>query len=124
MCTMMDQSVKKGQTGAMEWDLNVIYDEPREFFSLWEGSLKVEEDGGKNVFEGKGSGKVEFDPCQQLTDSGPYFEEAVLQGVKLSVGPLCTLEPFVCQGVQKHIGGTVQKEAELVGLEPVTGGTV
>ena len=81
-------------------------------------------DGGKNVFEWKGSGKVEFDSCDQFTDPGPYFQEPVLKGVKLSLGPLRALEPFFCEGMEKHIGGTVQKEAELVGLETVTRGSV
>ena len=104
--------------------MNFIYDEPRAFLSLREGSLEVEEDGGKNVFEWEGGGKVKFDSCDQFTDSGPYFQETVLKGVKLSLGPLCALETFLCQGVEKHIGGTVQKEAELVGLETVTRGSV
>lgn len=81
-------------------------------------------DGGKNVFEWEGGGKVEFDSCCQFTDSGSYFQEAVLKGVKLSLGPLGALETFLCQGVQKHIGRTVQKEAELVGFKAVTRGSV
>ena len=67
---------------------------------------------------------MEFDSCDQFTDSGPYFEEPVLKGVKLSLGPLRALETFFCQGVEKHIGGTVQKEAELVSLKTVARGSV
>ena len=67
---------------------------------------------------------MEFDSCDQFTDSGPYFEEAVLKGVKLNLGPLCALETFFYQGVEKYIGGTVQEEAELVGFKTVTRGSV
>ena len=81
-------------------------------------------DGGKNVFKWEGSGKVEFDSCDQFTDPGPYFQEPVLKGVKLNLGPLCALETFLCQGVEKYIGGTVQKEAELVGFKTVARGSV
>lgn len=57
-------------------------------------------DGDKEVFEWKGGGKVEFDSCQPFTDSGPYFEETVLKGVKLSLSPLRALETFLCQGME------------------------
>ncbi len=93
-------------------------------FPLREGCLKIDKDGGEDVFEWEGGGQVEIDPCDPFTDSGSHFEEAVLQGVKLSLAPLCALEPLFCQGVKQHIGGTVQQETELVGLETVTGGPV
>jgi len=98
--------------------------EREDLLSLWEGSGQVGVDGGKDLFEWAGGGEMEFDSSQSFTDSGPDFEEAVLQGVILSLSPLCPCETFLCQGMEEHIGGAVQKESELVGLEAVAGGSV
>ena len=76
------------------------------------------------MFEGEGGGKVDIDPRDPFTDSSAHFEEAVLQGVELSIDPLGSLEALLGQGVDKHISRTVQQKTELVGLETVAGGTV
>jgi hypothetical protein len=91
---------------------------------LWEGSGQVGVDGSEDLLEREGGGKVEFDSSQSFTDSGPDFEETVLQSVILSLGPLGPLEAFLGQGMEEHIGGAVQEESELVGLEAVAGGSV
>lgn len=122
--SMTDQSDDKGQTGALEGNVVLSVMGMEDLLSLWEGSAQIGLDGGENVLERESRGKVQFDSCQSFTDSGPYFEKAVLQGVILSLGPLGPLEAFLGQGMEEHIGGAVQEEAELVGLETVTGGSV
>ena len=85
----------------------VLWIKDRGVFQLRKCSLKVEENGGKNVFEWASSGKVDIDPCDPFTDSDSYFKETILQGVELSIDPLDSLETLLCQCVEKHIGCTV-----------------
>ena len=65
---------------------------------------------------------MESDPGFQLTNAPGDFQETILQGIELCVGPLRAAQPGLCQGVHQDIGGAVEKETEVIGLEGVTRG--
>ena len=76
------------------------------------------------MFEWKRRWEMELDPGFQLTNAPGDFQETVLQGIELCVRPLRAAQPGLCQGVYQDIGGAVEKETEVIGLEDVTRGAI
>ena len=74
--------------------------------------------------ERKGAGELDFDLGGQFGDSGPDFQEPFLYGIELSADPFGVRRRHVAQAVQQYIGGAMEKQAELIGAESVTGGSV
>ena len=76
------------------------------------------------MFEWKRRRQMELDPGFQLTNARGDFQETILQGIELCVGPLRAAQPDSRQGMHQDIGGAVEKETEVIGLEGVTGGAI
>ena len=64
---------------------------------------------------------MERDPRFQLTDAPCDFEEAILNGIDLCVYPPCAFQSYLRQCLYQDIGGTMEKETELIGRKAVTG---
>ena len=60
----------------------------------------------------------------QFTNAPGDFQDAVLQRIKLGVRPRSAAQPDMGQGVHQHIGGAVEKEPEVIGLEGVARGAI
>lgn len=91
---------------------------------LWHGGIQIVEHGPIEVFEWKRRGQMERDFGFQFTDPPGDFQDAILQGIKLGVGPRCVAQPDLCQGVHQHIGGAVEKKPEVIGLEGMARGAI
>ena len=102
--------------------------------TLRHGGIQIVEHGSIEVFEWKRRGQMERDfgfhftntpglPAEHPAQAGD-FQDAILQGIKLGVGPRCVAQPDLSQGVHQHIGGVVEKEPEVIGLEGVARGAI
>ena len=67
---------------------------------------------------------MELDFSFQLTNAPGDFQETILQGIELCVGPLRAAQSDCSQAVHQDIGGAVEKETEVIGLEGVTRGAI
>ena len=67
---------------------------------------------------------MKFDFSFQLTNAPGDFQETNLQGIELCAGPLRAAQPDMRQGMHQDVGGAVEKETEVIGLEGVTRGAI
>lgn len=67
---------------------------------------------------------MDLDSGFELTHEGGNLEELDPDSVDRGVGQLRPLEQVGAQGMEKDIGGGMQEEAELIGLEAMAGGTI
>ena len=82
------------------------------------------DDGPHQVLERIRRRKVESNLGGLLSNPRADFQQAKLDRVEVGPGPLRASHADVFERVQKHVGGAVQKEPELVGHEAMAGGAV
>ena len=76
------------------------------------------------MFEWERRREMELDPGFQLTNAPGDYQESNLQGIELCVRPTCAAQSDSSQGMHQDIGGAVEKETEVIGLERVTRGAI
>ena len=91
--------------------------------ALWNGRCQIVKDLAIEVFEWKRRWQMERDFGFHLTNAFGDLQEAILQRIILGVRPHGAAQSNFSQGLQQHIGGAVEKEPEVIGLEGVTRGT-
>src|SRR3972149_9344002 len=67
---------------------------------------------------------MELRPGGQLSYPSADSENAILDRIELSPGPLGSVEPLFTQRVQRDVGGAVEKQPELIGRELAARGAV
>jgi len=67
---------------------------------------------------------MHFDPCPQLPDPSSELQDLEPDRVELGPRPRGSLQIRLTQGMQQHISHGMNEEAELVGLEAMTGSPI
>ncbi len=83
----------------------------------WKRGWQMERDFGFHLTDASGL------PAEHPAQAGD-LQEAILQRIILGVRPLGAAQSHFSQGLQQDIGGAVEKEPEVIGLEGVTRGAI